>query len=115
MSIELITLLLFGSLVVLLVAGLPLAFILPFLAMAFGVALWGIGSAPMYFQQTWYTMNMFVLVAVPMFIFMGIMLERSGIADDLFEMIYRWAGGLRGGLAMGTVAICAAFAGISQC
>ena len=110
MSIELITLLLFASLVVLLVAGLPLAFILPFLAMAFGVTLWGINSAPMYFQQTWYTMNMFVLIAVPMFIFMGIMLERSGIADDLFEMIYRWAGGLKGGLAMGTIVICAAFA-----
>jgi len=110
MSIELITLLLFGSLLVLLVSGLPMAFILPFLAMSFGVALWGVSSAPMYFQQTWYIMNMFVLIAVPMFIFMGIILERSGIAEDLFEMIYRWAGGLRGGLAMGTVAICAVFA-----
>jgi tripartite ATP-independent transporter DctM subunit len=110
MSIELITLLLFGSLVALLITGLPLAFILPAIAMAFGVALWGMRSAPMYFQQTWYSMNMFVLVAIPMFIFMGLMLERSGIADDLFEMIYRWAGGIRGGLAMGTVVICAMFA-----
>ena len=48
-----------------------------------------------------------------MFIFMGIMLERSGIADDLFDAMYKWLGALRGGLAVGTVIICAIFAAMT--
>jgi tripartite ATP-independent transporter DctM subunit len=40
-------------------------------------------------------------------------LKESGIADDLYEMMYRWMGPLRGGLAMGTVVICAIFAAMS--
>ena len=55
-------------------------------------------------------MDMFLLVAVPMFIFMGAMLQRCGIAEDMYELMYHWMGGLRGGLAAGTVLICTMFA-----
>jgi len=58
-------------------------------------------------------MASFVLVAIPMFIFMANMLQRSGIADDLYQAMYLWMGRLRGGLAMGTVGICAIFAAMS--
>lgn len=48
-------------------------------------------------------------VAIPMFLLMANILERTGIADDLYEMMYNWMGGIRGGLAMATVIICAIF------
>ena len=58
-------------------------------------------------------MNNFILTALPLFIFMGILLQHSGIAESLYEMIYKWIGGLRGGLAVGTVVICTIFAAMS--
>jgi tripartite ATP-independent transporter DctM subunit len=55
----------------------------------------------------------FLLIAIPLFVLMANILERSGVAEDLYEMMYQWLGGIRGGLAMGTVAICAIFAAMS--
>src|SRR5687768_6450185 len=52
----------------------------------------------------------FVLAAVPLFVFMGTMLERSGIAEELFEAVHLWTRRLPGGLALGTVAMCVIFA-----
>ena len=49
----------------------------------------------------------------PFFLFMANILARSGIADDFYEAMYRWMGPLRGGLAMGTVLICALIAAMS--
>lgn len=50
------------------------------------------------------------LIAIPLFIFMGIIIEKSGIAGRLFDAMYVMLGGLRGGLAMSTVAASAIFA-----
>jgi tripartite ATP-independent transporter DctM subunit len=55
-------------------------------------------------------MNKFTLVAIPLFIFMAMILERSGVANDLYDMMYLWFGPVSGGLAIGTVVICAIFA-----
>src|SRR5918997_5253698 len=52
----------------------------------------------------------FVLAAVPLFVFMGTMLERSGIAESLFEAVHLWTRRLPGGLALGTVLMCVIFA-----
>ena len=54
-----------------------------------------------------------MLAAVPLFIFMGVMLERSGIAVKLFEAIHLWTRRLPGGLAVGTVLLCVVFAAAS--
>ncbi|HZM33949.1 MAG TPA: TRAP transporter large permease subunit [Burkholderiales bacterium] len=51
-----------------------------------------------------------VLAAVPLFVFMGTMLERSGIAEELFEAVHLWTRRLPGGLALGTVIMCVLFA-----
>jgi tripartite ATP-independent transporter DctM subunit len=51
-----------------------------------------------------------VLAAVPLFVFMGTMLERSGIAEELFEAVHLWTRRLPGGLALGTVIMCVIFA-----
>lgn len=109
MSIELLTLLFFGSLLFFLILGLPLAFVLGGVSIVFLYFTWGPGAFYMVAQQTWSTMNHFMLVAIPLFIFMAMVLERSGAANALYKMMYLWFGRLRGGLAIGTVAICAIF------
>ena len=116
MSIELITILIFGFVVVGLALGLPLAFALGGVAVVFTFFLWGPEALYMVASRTFGVMSAFILVAIPLFIFMANVLERSGSAEDLYSMMYHWMGPLRGGLAMGTVVICtlfAAMAGIS--
>ena len=109
MSIELLSFLFFGSLLVFLVLGLPLTFVLGGVSMIFIYFTWGPEAFYMVAAQTWGAMNKFTLVAVPLFIFMAMILERSGVAKGLYEMMYLWFGPIAGGLAIGTVVICAIF------
>jgi len=105
-----LTIILFGSLVIALAVGLPLVFALGGVATLFIIFLWGPNALAVLANRTYMAMGMFMLVAVPMFIFMGAMLQKAGIADDLYNMMYHWMGALRGGLAAGTVLICTLFA-----
>lgn len=105
-----LTIILFGSLVIALAAGLPLVFALGGVATLFIIFLWGTDALAVVAVRTYMAMGMFMLVAVPMFIFMGAMLQKAGIADDMYNMMYHWMGALRGGLAAGTVLICTLFA-----
>ncbi|MCR9178271.1 MAG: TRAP transporter large permease subunit [Alphaproteobacteria bacterium] len=107
---ELLTLILFGSLVIVLLAGVPLVFALGGVATLFVIPIWGWEGLPILANRTYMAMDLFLLVAVPMFIFMGAILQRCGIAEDLYELMYHWMGQLRGGLAAGTVLICTLFA-----
>lgn len=109
MSIELLTLLFFGALFIFLLSGLPLSFVLGGVSLIFLYFTWGPESFYMVAAQTWGAMNKFSLVAVPLFIFMAMILERSGVARDLYDMMYLWFGPVGGGLAIGTVVICAIF------
>ena len=116
MSIEWITLLLFGALILFLALGLPLAFVLGGVGVVGCYFLWGSKGLYMAAAQAYGAMGKFTLLAIPLFIFMAMILERAGVADDLYTMMHRWMGPLRGGLAIGTVLICtifAAMAGIS--
>ena len=109
MSIEFLSLLFFGALIIFLLSGLPLSFVLGGVSMIFIYFTWGPEAFYMVAAQTWGAMNKFTLVAVPLFIFMAMILERSGVAKDLYEMMYLWFGPVGGGLAIGTVVICAIF------
>ena len=116
MSIELITLLLFGSMIVALAIGTPMAFALGAVGVLFTIFLWSPESLYIIASNSFRTLTNFIMVALPLFIFMGVMLGKSGIADGLYELMYLWMGKLKGGLAIGTVLICtlfAAMAGIS--
>ena len=110
MSIELMSVLLFGAALLFLLSGLPLVFVLGGVAVAFIYMLWGPAALLTVATRTFDLGTNFILLAIPLFIFMSRMLMKSGIADALFGAMYQWIGGLRGGLAMGTVAICALFA-----
>jgi tripartite ATP-independent transporter DctM subunit len=109
MSIEILSVLFFGALLLFLLLGLPLSFVLGGVSMIFIYFTWGPEAFYMVAAQTWGAMNKFTLVAIPLFIFMAMILERSGVAKGLYEMMYLWFGPLAGGLAIGTVVICAIF------
>lgn len=110
MSIGLLTLLFFGSLIFFLVLGLPLAFVLGGVSVIFLYFTWGIESFYMVASQMWGSMNSFTLVAIPLFVLMAMLLEKTGVAQALYRMMHLWWGGVRGGLAIGTVTICTIFA-----
>lgn len=113
MSIELITLLLFGSLIVGLLTGLPISFVLGGVGVVFTYLLWGFaGLAAVPLKVTAMAGN-FAWVALPLFIFMGSMLQKSGVAEDMYKTFHFWMGPLRGSLAVGTVFTCTIFAAMS--
>ncbi len=100
----------FPALFALIFSGFPIAFAL--LAVAFGFGMYTFSDA-VFFQFTQKVEEVasnFVLAAVPLFVFMGSMLERSGIAEQLFSAVHMWTKRLPGGLAVGTVIMCIIFA-----
>jgi tripartite ATP-independent transporter DctM subunit len=113
MNVAFITILFFGSMLILLATGLPLSFSLGGIAVVFAYFLWGPGSLLVVASTVYGYMTNFILVAIAMFIFMGVMLEYSGVADNLYRMMHRWMGSIRGGLAAGTVIICMLFAAMT--
>ncbi len=113
MSIELVTILLFGALILFLALGLPLAFVLGGVGIVGCYFLWGEKGLFLSAAQAYGAMGKFTLLAIPLFVFMAMVLERAGVADDLYKMMHRWMGPVNGGLAIGTVLICAIFAAMS--
>lgn len=106
-----LALLMFPALFLLMFLGFPVAFCL--MSVAFGFGLAGFKFQALLFQFTQKidaVASNFVLAAVPLFVFMGSMLERSGIAERLFEAVHLWTRRLPGGLAIGTVVMCIIFA-----
>lgn len=113
MPIEIITLIMFGSLIFLLIMGLPIAFAAGGAGIIGLLIAWGPGSAYLIASRTFQNMTSYTLVAVAPFIFMGLVLERSGIGGELFEVLYHWAGRLKGALAIATVLACTAMAAMT--
>jgi tripartite ATP-independent transporter DctM subunit len=113
MSIEFAALIMVVSLVILLFSGMPLAFALGGLSMALAYWMWGPNSMLLIAVQTWSVMTSYFLVAIPLYIFMANVLQRSGIIEDLFNAMQIWFGPLRGGLAIGTIVICTIMAAMT--
>jgi len=93
--------------------GFPVAFCMMITAVLFGLAVFGDKVIFQFIEKIEDMASNFVLAAVPLFVFMGAMLERSGIADRLFEAIHIWTRRLPGGLALATVLMCIIFAASS--
>ena len=102
-SIELLTLIMFGSLLALLMAGLPLAFVTGGLACVFLFVLGDERALNIVPSRIFPLMTNYQLSAIPLFIFMAAMLERAGLINEMFDVIYKVLGGVRGGLAAATV------------
>ena len=107
------SLLMFPVLLFVLFIGFPVAFAMIGVAFAFGYWAFGPSIIFQFVQKIDAMASNFVLAAVPLFIFMGAMLERAGIAERLFEAIHLWTRRLPGGLAIATVLMCVVFAASS--
>ncbi|MDH3240334.1 MAG: TRAP transporter large permease subunit [Alphaproteobacteria bacterium] len=98
-----LTVLMFGSLAILLMAGLPLAFVTGGLGCIFLFLFGDLNSLNLLPSRIFPFMTDYQLSAIPLFIFMAAMLERAGIIEELFDVIYRLLGGIKGGLASATI------------
>jgi len=109
---EILAICMFGSFILLLFTGFPVAWVLGGIAIVFSVLAmlmdhwfdafigidWNFVSVVV--PRMWDVMTNWVLVALPMFVFMGLMLDRSGVAEDLMVNLSRLFGRVRGGLAV---------------
>jgi tripartite ATP-independent transporter DctM subunit len=105
-----LSLFMFPALLVCLFLGFPVAFSMMGVALFFGLMTFGDAVIFQFVQKVNDVASNFVLAAVPLFVFMGAMLERSGIAESLFEAVHLWTRRLPGGLAVGTIIMCVVFA-----
>ncbi|MDQ0301800.1 TRAP transporter large permease [Ancylobacter polymorphus] len=95
---------------ILLMLGFPIAFTLMALGVAFGYLSIGDGIFQLFVQRTYSVMANDVLISIPLFLFMGYVIERANILDRLFRAIQLAAGWIPGSLAVATLITCALFA-----
>ncbi len=93
--------------------GVQVAFSMMITAVLFGLVIFGNRVIFQFVDKIEDISSNFVFAAIPLFVFMGAMLEKSGIADKLFEAIHIWTRRLPGGLALATIAMCIIFAASS--
>lgn len=113
MTPNLVLVLMFGSLTLFMLSGLPIAFVLGGLSLLFTVTLWEPSAVIVLVLQIFDTMKSEALLAIPLFILMACILQRSGVIEDLYRAMELWFGRLRGGLAIGTVIICVVMAAMT--
>jgi tripartite ATP-independent transporter DctM subunit len=95
----------FLALTILLMAGFPVTFTLLGTALCFGLIGFGWSFFNLLPLRIWGVMTNVTLIAVPLFVFMGVMLERSGLAEELLDTMGLLFGRMRGGLAISVVVV----------
>jgi len=110
LSVEAITALMLGSLFILIILGYPIGFVLGGTATIFGIWFVGPRVIDLFMLRLHGVMSDYVLIAIPLFVFMGIVIEQSGIAGRLYDAMFVIMGKLRGGLAIATITACTIFA-----
>ncbi|RME39920.1 MAG: TRAP transporter large permease subunit [Deltaproteobacteria bacterium] len=113
MSAEVLTVLMFLTLMASIALGHPLAITLAGVATLFGLIDNGgniSGLLQMFVNNAWGIEQNYVLVAIPLFIFMAQILDRSKVSEGLFDALYIVLGGLRGGLGMAVIVVSTVFA-----
>jgi tripartite ATP-independent transporter DctM subunit len=92
-----------GAFVGLLLIGMPLAFAAGAIGVLFALALYGAPGLTLVVSRVFTLLGNSVLVSVPLFVFMACLLERAGIADDIFRVVAAWASRVPGGLAVAVI------------
>jgi len=110
MSAEMIAFLMLASLIVFIIMGYPLALVLGGLAAIFGFIFVGPPIGSMFMLRVFGITSDYILIAIPLFVLMGVVIEKSGLAGRLYEAMHVLLGSLRGGLALATVIACTIFA-----
>lgn len=110
MSPEIVVLLMFLTLFTGIFLGFPTAFVLGGVAFVFGGFEMGADIYGLFISRLYGLMKNYTLLAVPLFLFMGVFMEKSGMAERLFNAMHILWGRFRGGLGISTIAISAIFA-----
>ncbi len=110
MSVEMIAFSMLGLLIVFVVMGYPIAFVLGGVGGIFGLIFFGTGFPGIFYLRTYGVFMNYILVAVTLFILMGVIIEKSGLATRLYDAMHVILGRLPGGLALATVVTCTIFA-----
>lgn len=105
MSYEMIALSMFGGMLVMLLTGQRIFAAIGFVSAISALFLYGTGAIEMPFNAAFKLFNWYPMLTLPLFIYMGYILSESGIAEDLYSMFHVWFGGLKGGLAIGTIGL----------
>ncbi|QFT63313.1 TRAP transporter large permease subunit [Roseivivax sp. THAF30] len=113
LGVETATYMMFSMLLLLLVTGIPLAFVTLLVALIFALGWFGPMAVPLITSRVYSFVTSFVFVSVPMFVLMAAILDRSGIARDLFDAMKLVGGRLRGGVAIQTIIVAVILAAMS--
>lgn len=105
MTPAMVALTMFASMMALLLTGQRVFGAIGFVGALGALLLWGAGGQELPFNQAITLMNWYPLLTIPLFIYMGYVFSESGIADDLYRTFHVWFGPIRGGLAIGTIAL----------
>lgn len=106
LSPEIATILMLGGILVGVLLGYPLAIAIGGIGIVTSLLLFGPNiTHELFYARFFGLLNNYILLAVPLFVFMGTMLEHSGVAEGMYDALYQFLGGLRGGLAVTTIVI----------
>ena len=104
-DIQTATLIIVGSMLALMVTGMPLGIVTLTVSIGTAIAFFGPPGLFLVASNATGLLESYPLVAVPLFVFMANILERSGVAEDLFDAMSMMAGNLRGGVAVQTTLV----------
>jgi len=105
-SLTVVTLIVVFGFLLLMILGMPIAFCLISSSVIFTLIFWKAHGLYLISTTIYSVSTKEIFLAIPFFVFLAAVLERSGIAEDMYDMFYKWVGHLGGGLAIGAVLIC---------
>ncbi len=112
-GIATISLLIVAALLVLMMTGMPLGIVTLIISVVCALAFYGLQGMYLVSTNAMDLLEKYPLIAVPFFVLMASILERAGIAQDLFDAMSIFAGGLRGGVAVQTTVVAVILAAMS--
>jgi tripartite ATP-independent transporter DctM subunit len=113
MGIETISVLLLAGFLLFLAAGVPMAFACGMLGVTLAYAKFGVPGLGLLMQRIYALCTEYVLVSVPMFILMASLMERSGLAKDMYDALDAWLRRVRGGVGVVTMVMAIIMAAMS--
>ena len=112
-SYEFIAIFMFVTMLVMMFTGQRVFGAIGFVSAAAALLLWGDGGIEMPYTAAWKLFKWYPMLTLPLFIYMGFMISESGIANDLYKMFHVYFGGVRGGLAIGTLGMMVAISAMN--
>ena len=113
LSYEAIAIIMFAGMMLMLLTGQRVFGAIGFISAAAPLLLWGAGAIEMPYTAAWKLFKWYPMLTLPLFIYMGFMISESGIANDLYKMFHVWFGGIKGGLAIGTMGMMVAISAMN--